>query len=75
MINLPDCPDCGRGLAHVENGIGACHECNARYQVGQCEGCDDPVTEEAATAESVPGATLWWCPDCAMTNRERGRWA
>ncbi|SEO72943.1 hypothetical protein SAMN05216388_1017127 [Halorientalis persicus] len=63
------CPDCDRPLAEVEPGVGACHNCNEKYQLSQCEYCGDRVTEAEARAENAPGATLWFCRDCATTRR------
>jgi hypothetical protein len=76
VAQLPDCPDCARPLAHGDRrGEGVCHECSTRFDVGQCEGCGDRVTDQQATVENVPGATLWWCPDCLATAEQRGEWA
>jgi primosomal protein N' len=74
---MSDCPDCDRPLDTTRGARGEtfCYNCNQPYQLGQCDGCGDRVIEQEATTESVPGATLWWCPDCRVTNRERGRWA
>lgn len=74
--DIPDCPDCDRPLAVGRTpGEGVCHNCSERFEVGQCEGFGDRHVSENLTTESVPGATLAWCPDCKVTNRERGRWA
>jgi hypothetical protein len=72
-----ECPDCGRAFAITDAGatVGKCFNCNEEYELGQCEGCGDRYAAVEMTTENAPGATLWWCPDCATTNRERGRWA
>lgn len=74
---LPDCPDCGRTLAPAGTGDGTaeCHDCNQRYETGTCEECGDAVTEQAATVETLPGATLWFCEDCTTVASQRGRFA
>lgn len=61
-----DCPDCGRALV-TNNGTGDCYNCTTTYELAQCEGCGDRHVGEEMTTENAPGATLWWCPDCATT--------
>jgi len=68
-MSNPDCPDCGRRLATERPGVGVCNNCSKRYELGQCEGCGDRVIEQEARAEHPPGATLWFCRDCATTRR------
>lgn len=65
-----DCPDCGRPLAHVRIGTGACYDCNIQVPLVQCEDCGDWVTEDAAEFTNPPGATLAWCTACYTPWRE-----
>ena len=64
-----DCPDCDRALDTTRGSRGEafCYACNQPYEVGQCEECGDRYAEPDMTVENMPGATLWFCPDCATT--------
>jgi protein-arginine kinase activator protein McsA len=67
-MNPVECPDCGRTAAPGERrGERACHNCNQRFEIAQCEDCGDHYATEDMTVENAPGATLWFCPNCATT--------
>lgn len=70
----PDCPDCGDpfDITNVGQSRAKCFDCNTEYEIGQCVGCGDRYAAEDMTVENVPGATLWFCPDC-RTSRGIGR--
>ena len=72
MTDDVPCPDCERPMAQQRPGVYECYQCNERHEVGQCEHCGDRYAEAEMRAESAPGATLWFCPDCAVGRR---RWA